>query len=110
MNRFEVRLEIYGLALLKKERHCERHKSLIKNSIIAPLSPKLSRSKRTISQELLFGEPGLYSTRPGEDHQEEPDEQDVQHLDQFMYSTPFSSELNAELYLNANYNVYCATT
>ena len=101
---FEIQVEVYGLALLKeKERHQDK-KSLIINSIIAPLSPKPSRKKAT--DKVLSYSANQGFIRLGLVKITKENLMDEKYsLEEFMYNAPFSGELNAQLKLNASYNV-----
>lgn len=103
---FEIQLEIYGLALPKeKEKHHHDKKSLIKHSIIAPLSPKLSRSKKPASQVLSYSANQGF-IRLGQVKITKENLLDKKYdLDEFMYNAPFSGELHVDFKLNASYNV-----
>lgn len=103
---FEIHLEIYGLALPKeKEKHHHEKRSLIKDAFMAPLSPKLSRSKKSAATGVLSYSADQGFIKLGQVTITKENLLDKKYdLAEFMYNAPFSGEAQLTFELSASYH------
>ena len=113
---FEIQFEVYGLALPKEKAHNHYHhdkktSSIIKHSIMAPLSPKLSRSKKAAAAAAAASNQLSYCandgfTRLGFIKINKDNLLDKKfEFNDFLYNSPFNGQAQIDFKLNADYNV-----
>jgi len=101
---FEILFELYGMALSKEKHHHDKKSSLMSSIKIPPLSPKLGRSKKAANQMITYSANQGF-TRLGyiKFNWNNILNQDYE-LEEFMYNSPFTGQIQVELKMNAIYN------